>query len=111
MELLHIEVPEAYVGTVIEATGRRKGELLNMVPGPGETVKLEIRIPSRGLIGYRPEFLTDTRGTGVMYHVFDGYDTYRGEIPGRNRVPWWHPKPALPWPMGCTMPRNGAASL
>ena len=85
MELLHIEVPEAYVGTVIEATGRRKGELLNMVPGPGETVKLEIRIPSRGLIGYRPEFLTDTRGTGVMYHVFDGYDTYRGEIPGRNR--------------------------
>lgn len=85
MELLHIEVPEAYVGTVIEATGRRKGELLNMLPGPGETVKLEIRIPSRGLIGYRPEFLTDTRGTGVMYHVFDGYDTYRGEIPGRNR--------------------------
>jgi len=85
MELLHVEVPEEFVGTVIEATGRRKGELLNMVPGPGEAVKLEIRIPSRGLIGYRPEFLTDTRGTGVMYHVFDGYDTFRGEIPGRNR--------------------------
>jgi len=85
MELLHVEVPEEFVGTVIETTGRRKGELLNMVPGPGEAVKLEIRIPSRGLIGYRPEFLTDTRGTGVMYHVFDGYDTFRGEIPGRNR--------------------------
>lgn len=85
MEMLHVEVSEAYVGTVIEAAGRRKGELINMAPGPADTVKLEIRIPSRGLIGYRPEFLTETRGTGVMHHVFDGYDTYRGEIPGRNR--------------------------
>lgn len=85
MERLQIEVPEPYVGTVIEATGRRKGELLNLIPGPADTVKLEIRIPSRGLIGYRPEFLTETRGTGIMHHVFDGYDAFRGEIAGRNR--------------------------
>jgi GTP-binding protein len=85
MEVLQVEVSEAYVGTVIEATGRRKGELLNMLPGLAGSVKLEIRIPSRGLIGYRSEFLTETRGTGIMHHLFDGYDAYRGEIPGRNR--------------------------
>lgn len=85
MELLHVEVPEAYVGTVIESTGSRKGELLNMVPGLSDSIKLEFRIPARGLIGYRPEFLTETRGTGIMHHVFDGYDVYRGEMAGRNR--------------------------
>lgn len=85
MEVLQVEVSESYVGTVIEATGRRKGELLNLLPGLAGSVKLEIRIPSRGLIGYRSEFLTETRGTGIMHHLFDGYDAYRGEIAGRNR--------------------------
>lgn len=85
MEMLQVEVPEPYVGIVIETTGRRKGELLNMAPGLADTVKLEIRIPARGLIGYRPEFLTETRGTGIMNQIFDGYDAFRGEIAGRTR--------------------------
>lgn len=85
LEMLRIEVPEAYVGTVIESTGKRKGELMNMVPGLADTVKLDILIPARGLIGYRPEFLTETRGTGIMHHSFQGYDQYRGDLAGRNR--------------------------
>lgn len=85
MEKLFVEVPEEYVGTVIESCGRRKGELLNMTNKTGNTVKLEFLIPSRGLIGYRSEFLTETRGNGIMNHVFETYAPFKGEIPARSR--------------------------
>ncbi|SHH35084.1 GTP-binding protein [Thermosyntropha lipolytica DSM 11003] len=85
IEKLFIEVPEEYVGTVIESCGRRKGELVNMTNKTGNIVKLEFLIPSRGLIGYRSEFLTETRGNGIMNHVFETYAPFKGEIPSRTR--------------------------
>lgn len=80
MEMAYIDVPNDFSGAVIEALGRRKGELLNMMPGRGEMTRLEFRIPARGLIGYRGEFLTSTKGNGIMNTMFDGYDEYKGEI-------------------------------
>jgi len=85
MEHLFVEAPEDAVSAVIEKLGQRKGEMLDMVPTGNGTIKLEFRIPARGLIGYRSEFLTDTRGYGTFHHLFDGYDQYRGEIRVRNR--------------------------
>lgn len=83
-EHLYIEVPEEYVGTIIEGLGKRKGELLNMVNGTGDTIKLDFSIPARGLIGYRSEFLTDTRGNGIMNHAFDSFQPYKGEMETRS---------------------------
>ncbi len=85
MELLTIDVPEESVGVVIEKIGTRKGEMLNMHPGLEGYVRLDFRIPARGLIGYRSEFLTDTKGNGIMNHVFDGYEEYRGDMSTRQR--------------------------
>ncbi|KUG03938.1 gtp-binding protein typa/bipa [hydrocarbon metagenome] len=85
IEELFIEVPELYVGTVIEKVSSRKGELANMINSNSGTVKLEFSIPARGLIGFRSEFLTDTRGNGILHHIFASYSPYRGEIPGRTR--------------------------
>ena len=85
VELLIVEVPEQYVGAVIEKLGSRKGELVNMGTRDGGATHLEFRIPSRGLIGYRAEFLTDTNGNGIMNQVFDGYEPYKGEIVTRER--------------------------
>ncbi|HWP97739.1 MAG TPA: translational GTPase TypA [Syntrophomonadaceae bacterium] len=85
MERLFIEVPDDFVGTVIEGLGKRKGELLSMNNGTGSTVKLEFLIPARGLIGYRTEFLTDTKGNGVLNHVFENYQPFRGEITTRTK--------------------------
>ncbi|MFA5384864.1 MAG: translational GTPase TypA [Eubacteriales bacterium] len=85
VERLFIEVPAEYVGTVIEGVGKRKGELSNMVNAAGNTVKMEFLIPARGLIGYRSEFLTDTRGNGVMNHVYECYQPFKGEIVTRTR--------------------------
>jgi GTP-binding protein len=84
-EILFVEVPEEYMSSVIEKIGQRKGEMLNMHPTGNGTMKLEFRIPARGLIGYRSEFLTDTKGYGIFHHLFDGYDSYRGEIKNRLR--------------------------
>lgn len=84
IELLVIDVPEEYVGTVIEALGRRKAEMTQMhTPDRGYT-RLEFRIPSRGLIGYNAEFLTSTRGHGIMNHLFEGYEPYKGDINARS---------------------------
>ncbi|MDO5695882.1 MAG: translational GTPase TypA [Eubacteriales bacterium] len=80
MEMAYIDVPDDFTGAVIEALGRRKGELLNMMPGRSGMTRLEFRIPARGLIGYRGEFLTATKGNGIMNTVFDGYDVFKGEI-------------------------------
>ena len=85
MEHLTIEVPDAYTGVVIDAVSKRKGEMLTMVNNINSTVKIEFKIPARGLIGYRSQFLTDTRGNGVMNHIFDGYAPHRGPIAGRTR--------------------------
>jgi GTP-binding protein len=85
MERLFIEVPEDFVGITIESLGKRKAELTNMQNGVGSTVKLEFIIPARGLIGYRSEFLTSTRGNGIMNHVFEGYTGYKGDIVTRTR--------------------------
>ena len=85
MELLIVEVPEEYVGAVMEKIGSRRGELENMGTRNGGTSHLEFKIPARGLIGYRSEFLTDTNGYGVMNNLFHGYEPYRGEIVTRER--------------------------
>ena len=83
-EYLVIDVAEEYVGTVIEKLGPRKGEMLNMAPQKDGHVRLEFLIPARGLLGYRSEFLSDTRGTGLLTHTFHGYGEFKGDIPGRN---------------------------
>ncbi len=84
MEKLIIDVPNDSVGAVMEKMGTRKGELLSMNP-VGSRTKLEFSIPERGLFGYKSEFLTDTKGEGVMNTLFDGYKPYMGEIPTRTR--------------------------
>ena len=83
MELLMIEVPENYVGAVMEKLGSRKAEIVNMGTRDTGISHLEFRIPSRGLMGYRQIFLTDTNGNGIMNSVFDGYEPFKGEIPQR----------------------------
>lgn len=85
IEYLVVEVPETYVGSVMNKLGARKAELINMFPDNQGATKLEFRIPARCLIGYRNELLTDTKGFGVMSHVFDGYEPYKGDIQERTR--------------------------
>ena len=85
IEYVSIDVPEEYMGAVMEEMGSRKGELVNMrAPEQGFT-RLEYKIPSRALIGFRSKFLTTTRGNGIMNHVFDGYEPYKGEVHARDR--------------------------
>lgn len=83
MELLVIEVPEQYVGAIMERLGSRKAEIVNMGTRDTGISHLEFRIPARGLMGYRQQFLTDTNGNGIMNSVFDGYEPYKGDIPQR----------------------------
>ncbi len=85
IEYLMIEVPEAYVGAVMEKLGSRKAELVNMGTRDSSMTHIEFRIPSRGLMGYRPEFLTDTNGNGIMNSVFDSYEPFKGEIVTRHK--------------------------
>lgn len=85
MELLMIDVPEEYVGTVIQTLAERKAQMLNMVAGSAGFTRIEFNIPSRSLIGYRSQLMTDTRGNGVMNHVLNGYEEYKGDIPMRQR--------------------------
>ncbi|MBR6270945.1 MAG: translational GTPase TypA [Lachnospiraceae bacterium] len=84
IEHLFVDVPDEYTGVVIEKLSARKGELLNMRPSGTGYTRIEFSIPSRGLIGYRDEFLTDTKGNGIMNQLFDGYAPYRGDIQYRN---------------------------
>jgi len=84
VELLMIEVPEEYVGPVMERLGTRKAEIKNMGTREGGTSHLEFLIPARGLLGYRSQFLTDTNGNGIMNHVFDSYQPYKGDIDQRS---------------------------
>ena len=84
MEALTVDVPQDFMGPVMEALGLRKAELQNMTEMAGY-LRMEFKIPARGLIGFRNQFLTDTKGNGIMNHVFAGYEDYKGEIPGRTR--------------------------
>lgn len=85
MELLIVEVPDEYVGAVMMKIGSRRGELENMGTRDGGSTHLEFKIPARGLIGYRSEFMTDTNGNGIMNNLFAGYEEYKGEIETRER--------------------------
>lgn len=85
IETLAVNVPDEAIGTVIEKLGKRKAEMKNMEPAEIGHTKIEFSIPARGLIGYRTEFLTDTKGTGTMNSVFDHYEPYKGEISSRTR--------------------------
>ena len=84
MERLVIDCPEEFVGIVTQKIGTRKGRMTNMVNHGTGRVRLEFRIPSRGLIGFRSQFLTDTRGTGLLNHLFDGWSPWHGDIPHRT---------------------------
>ena len=85
VEQLVVEVPDDYVGVVMNKIGQRKGELVTMEPNDNGETRLEFRIASRCLIGYRSEMLTDTKGFGVMYHIFDKYEPYKGDMQARTR--------------------------
>ena len=85
VERLVVNVPDESIGTVIEKLGRRKGEMTNMEPAESGHTKVEFKIPARGLIGYRTEFLTDTKGEGTMNSIFDCYEPFKGDIQARTR--------------------------
>ena len=85
IERLVVNVPDEFVGNVIEKLGKRKAEMVNMEPAEDGHTKIEFKIPARGLIGYRSEFMTDTKGNGTMNHIFDCYEEYKGEIQSRSR--------------------------
>lgn len=85
MEIAYVDVPEEFTGTVIEKLSQRKGELQNMGTASGGYTRLEFSIPSRGLIGYRGEFLTDTKGNGIMNTAFNCYAPYKGDIQYRKQ--------------------------
>ena len=85
MELAYVDVPEEFSGTVIEKLSTRKGELISMGTASGGYTRLEFSIPARGLIGYRGEFMTDTKGNGILNTVFNGYGPYKGDIAYRKQ--------------------------
>lgn len=84
-ERLFLMLPEVYSGRIIENLGMRRAEMINLQPAGESGVKLEFIIPARGLLGFRTEYLTETRGEGIMHHIFDRYGPWKGEIQGRRR--------------------------
>jgi GTP-binding protein len=84
MELLVIDCPEEHIGVMTELTAARKGRMTKMVNHGSGRVRLEFRIPSRGLIGFRSQFLAETRGTGIMNHIYDGHEPWHGPMRGRT---------------------------
>ena len=84
VEELVVDIPEESMGTVIEKLGRRKAEMKNLTNHGSGRVRIEFRIPTRGLFGYRTEFLTDTKGEGLLYHVFSGYEAWKGDLSARR---------------------------
>ena len=85
MEIAYIDVPEEFSGTVIQMLSERKGELQGMSTASDGSVRLEFHIPSRGLIGFRGNFLTSTKGTGIINTIFDGYSPYKGDFQYRKQ--------------------------
>jgi GTP-binding protein len=92
-ERVYLILPEVYSGKIIENLGNRRAEMVNMQPSGEVNLKLEFLIPARGLIGFRSELLTETRGEGIMNHLFDHYGPWKGEIPGRRHgvLVGWEP--------------------
>ena len=88
VEELVIDVAEEYQGMVIAEIGIRRGAMTRMVNNGSGRVRLEFRIPARGLIGFRSKFLTETRGTGIMHHIFSGWEPWHGPIPSRPSGAW-----------------------
>jgi GTP-binding protein len=84
MEALVVDCPEEFIGVVTQKVGSRRGRMTKMVNHGTGRVRMEFRLPSRGLIGFRSEFLTDTKGTGIANHLFDGYEPWQGEIAHRS---------------------------
>jgi GTP-binding protein len=84
MEALIVDCPEEFIGVVTQKMGTRRGRMMKMVNHGSGRVRIEFRVPSRGLIGFRNEFLTDTKGTGIMNHLFDGWEPWQGEIAHRQ---------------------------
>jgi GTP-binding protein len=84
MERLSIDAPEEYLGVITQLMALRKGRMEQMVNHGTSWIRLDYRVPSRGLIGFRTEFLTETRGTGLLHHVFDGYEAWHGELRTRS---------------------------
>ena len=85
VEIAVVDVEETFAGVVIEKLGSRKGELISMTPGQDGYTRLEFKIPSRGIIGYRNEFLTDTKGSGILNHSFYDFEPFKGPISGRKK--------------------------
>lgn len=85
MELLIVDVPEEYVGSVIQTLSERKAQMLNMTNGATGYTRIEFNVPSRSIIGYRSQLMTDTHGNGIMNHILNGYEAYKGDIPMRSR--------------------------
>jgi GTP-binding protein len=83
MEMLAVDCPEEFIGVVTQRMGSRRGRMMKMSNHGSGRVRMEFRVPSRGLIGFRTEFLTDTRGTGIMNHLFDGWEPWQGDIEHR----------------------------
>ena len=83
MEMLLVDCPEEFIGVVTQKIGTRKGKMVKMINHGSGRVRLEFRVPARGLIGFRTEFVTDTKGAGIMNHLFDGYDEWQGDMPSR----------------------------
>ena len=106
VEHLTVDVPEGFVGVVMEQLGSRKGEVANMHNHGYGRVRIEFRVPSRGLIGLRSQLLTDTRGTIVMNSLFDGYTEWQGEIPHRLTGALIADRAGLPRPTRCGDCRN-----
>lgn len=111
VEYLIVDVPEDYMGVVMEKLGMRKSELINMASSAQGYMRLEFKIPARCLIGYRSELLTDTKGNGIMNHVFYGYESYKGDLTIRRRgsmIAWEEGKPLF---TGFITPRKGVLYL
>lgn len=106
MEAVTIDVPEEFVGKLSKSWAAERAEMTNMYPAKGGYTRLEFSIPARGLIGYRSEFMTDTKGNGIMNSLFDGYEPYKGDIVTRRRALWLRLKAAKPSPMVCITRRN-----
>ncbi|HZF12023.1 MAG TPA: translational GTPase TypA [Thermoanaerobaculia bacterium] len=83
MEMLQVDCPEEYIGVVTQKMGTRRGRMMKMINHGSGRVRMDFRVPSRGLIGFRSEFLTDTKGSGIMNHLFDGWEPWQGEIEHR----------------------------
>ena len=110
IERLLVDCEERFLGVVTEKLSLRKGKMTNLVNNGKGRVRIEFSVPARALIGYRDEFLTDTRGTGIMHALFDGYEAFRGDCPSRFTGSSWPTAPVMPFPMPCSIWNPAAGS-